>query len=176
MKLIVVSDIHGRYERLSEVMELHRDADALIFLGDGLRELLRADAYSYPFTVYSVSGNCDSFSAFSNYLDNAPEELILNFEGYRFYLLHGHTKSVKSGLDRLTVAANSREADVVLFGHTHLTLEKYLPAGSEAGRGELKKPLYLFNPGSLGASGDGRAHFGLVEIRQGNILFSHGTL
>ena len=176
MKIIVVSDIHGRYERLLSVMDMHKDADALVFLGDGLRELFRADAYSYPFTVYSVRGNCDVFSVFSGYADGATDELELNFEGYRFFALHGHTRQVKSSITPAISEASRRNSDVLLYGHTHIPCETYLPEGTEIGYDTLKKPLYVFNPGSLGASGDGKAHFGIIQIRNGNILFSHGTL
>lgn len=175
MKLIVVSDIHGRYERLSRVMDMHRDADGLIFLGDGLRDLGRADAYSYPFTVYSVRGNCDGFSFFGEGND-APEELTLCFEGFRFFALHGHTKGVKSGIDGAVAAASARGADVLLYGHTHIAEERYLPEGSELPFGETEKPLWVFNPGSLGASGEGRGNFGLIEIKKGHILMSHGVI
>ena len=38
-KLIVVSDSHGNRDGLRAVLNAHRDADALIFLGDGLNDL-----------------------------------------------------------------------------------------------------------------------------------------
>ena len=171
MKLIVVSDIHGRYDRLISVMDMHRDADALIFLGDGIRDLMRADAYSYSFTVYSVRGNCDGIS-FLSPDENTPDELCLTFEGFRIFALHGHTRGVKSGSERAIYAAMDKEADLLLYGHTHIPEEKYLPEQSNG----YPKPLRIFNPGSLGASGDGKGHFGLIQIKNGNILMSHGVV
>lgn len=177
MKLIIISDSHGRYERIAELIELHRDADALVFLGDGVRDLYRAGAYSSSATVYAVKGNCDFSSVFvPDGQGNVPNELVFSLDGFRFYAIHGHTKGVKMGLDSALAAAVGRGADVLLFGHTHEPLEKYFPEGANMGGRILDRPLYLFNPGSLGESHDGRAHFGLVEIRDGNILFSHGTL
>lgn len=170
MKLIVVSDTHGRYDRLVTLMQMHKDADALIFLGDGLNDLGRADAYSYPFTVYSVKGNCDGFSFFSQGIP-ADDELMLCFEGYKFFIIHGHTRAVKNNMDRAILASRTKGADVLLYGHTHVATDKYIPEDEEG-----NKPLRLFNPGSLGASGDGEAHFGLIEIRDGNMLTSLGTL
>ena len=38
MKLLIVSDVHGRHDRLRAVMDMHKNSDALIFLGDGLRD------------------------------------------------------------------------------------------------------------------------------------------
>ena len=171
MKLLIVSDVHGRHDRLRTVMDMHKDADALIFLGDGLRDLMRADAYSYGFTVFSVRGNCDGISFFTNESD-VSEELCFSFEGFRFFALHGHTRGVKSGTDRAIYAAMSREADVLLYGHTHIPEERYIPEINE----EYGKPLRVFNPGSLGASGDGKGHFGLIQIKNGNLLMSHGVV
>lgn len=171
MKLLIISDVHGRYDRLRSVMDMHKNSDALIFLGDGLRDLLRADAYSYGFTVLSVRGNCDGIS-FLTAEAEAPEELCFNFDGFRFLALHGHTRGVKSGIDRAIYAAMSREADVLLYGHTHIPEERYIPEVTE----EYGKPLRIFNPGSLGASGDGKGHFGLIQIKNGSILMSHGVI
>jgi predicted phosphodiesterase len=86
-------------------------------------------------------------------------------------MLHGHTRGVKSGLESAIYAAAEREADVLLFGHTHELEDKYMPEG-----GTLKKPLRIFNPGSLGSSYDGRGHFGLIQIKGGQILTSHGKI
>ena len=174
MKLIVVSDIHGKYVRLIELMEMHKDSDALIFLGDGLSDLTRADAYSYPFTVFAVRGNCDVQSFLVR--NDAPTELATTFDTFKIYMLHGHTKNVKSGIDDAILAANARKADVLLFGHTHEAKETYLPEGTKIKNTVLHGPMHIFNPGSLGASSDGKAHFGLIEIRGGQILTSLGTL
>ena len=168
MKFIVISDSHGRYERISTVMDMHRDADALIFLGDGIADLDRADAYSRGMTVFAVRGNCDGQSFLHK--SKAEEEMTLCFEGYKMFLLHGHTRGVKYSLENAMYAASERGADILLYGHTHDPLEKYVPSENTL----LSKPLYIFNPGSLGASGDGWAHFGILEIRTNGILTSCG--
>ena len=174
MKLLVVSDIHGRYERLIELMDMHKDADALIFLGDGLADLMRADAYSYPFTVFTVRGNCDA--QLFPWRNDAPVEMTLNFEGFKLLLLHGQSRNVKSGLDDALLAAKANGANVLLYGHTHVPQEKYLPGGTMITSTVSIGPLHILNPGSLGASSDGKAHFGLIEIRNGQLLTSLGVL
>ena len=171
MRLLIVSDSHGRYERLSELLDRQRGVDALIFLGDGLADLERADAYSRGFIVFAVKGNCDSFSL--RLRESAPEESVINLDGCRFLLMHGHTRGVKYGLTNAIYAAREREADILLFGHTHECVEKYIPEGEEY---SLDKPLRIFNPGSLGSSGDGYGYFGLIEIRKNGILMSHGKI
>ena len=146
----------------------------MIFLGDGLSDLVRADAYSYPFTVFAVRGNCDVQSFLLR--NDAPTEMVLNFEGFKFFVLHGQTRGVKSGIDNALLAAKSKGADVLLYGHTHVAEEKYIPEGTIIANVVPVGPMYVLNPGSLGSSGDGKAHFGLIEIRNGQILTSLGTI
>ena len=171
MTLLIVSDSHGRVDRLVRLFELHKRVDALIFLGDGIGDLERSGAYDSGITVFSVKGNCD-WNSFLH-AERIENELVLNFEGYRFLLMHGHTRSVKGGLTNAIYAAMERDADILLFGHTHEPIEIYMPAESDY---SLQKPLRLFNPGSLGASGDGWGYFGLIEIRGKDILMSHGKI
>ena len=168
MKLLIVSDIHGRYERLSRLLDMHKDADALIFLGDGLNDLTRADAYSRGMGVIAVKGNCDGFSFFGN---DAPSEHTQTLEGFKIFMLHGHTRGVKSGLGEAISAAVQRDADILLFGHTHQPLEKYIPVEDSTEGEILKKPLRIFNPGSLGSGS-----FGLIDIRGKDVLMSHGSI
>lgn len=165
MKLLVLSDTHGRVDRVRRLLDLHEDADAVLFLGDGLSDMARC--IIDPAKLFCVRGNCDGY-AFSSSL-YAPDEQRLCFEGYTILMMHGHLHGVKSGTDRAARYAAAKGANILLFGHTHMPLESYLSEGAD-GEG----PMYLFNPGSLGAGQE--ASFGLVQIRNGQILFSHGKL
>ena len=158
----VFSDVHGRSDRVRELISRHRDAKGFLFLGDGLRDLPDAEP-----RLTAVRGNCD-FT-----IDpNTPDELFLNLGGRKIFLMHGHRYSVKSGIERAVRIASERGADALLFGHTHLPIEHYYAEGSELSDGyRLKSALWVFNPGSL-AAGD----FGLLQIRDGQMLFSHGQL
>jgi predicted phosphodiesterase len=102
--------------------------------------------------------------------------MTICFDGIRLFFLHGHTRSVKNGMTRAVLAARSKDADVLLFGHTHVPTDTYIPEETGDDGNVIYKPLRIFNPGSLGASGDGAAHFGLIEIRNGSVLTSHGIL
>ena len=42
MKLLVLSDSHGRVGMLEKAYETHPDTDMIVFLGDGLRDISRA--------------------------------------------------------------------------------------------------------------------------------------
>lgn len=166
MTLLIVSDSHGRYERLESLLEMHKNVDALIFLGDGLLDLDRAGVRDYPFTVFSVRGNWDSGRGSITAM-RAKDEITFTFDGIKFFALHGHTKGVKSTLVNAIYAAEQSEADVLLFGHTHEPIDTYLSQGEY----NLNKPLHIFNPGSLA-----NYSYGLCEIRNGQFLFSHGTI
>lgn len=166
MTLLIVSDTHGKSERLQRLFELHKRADALIFLGDGIADIDRANARKYGFTVFSVRGNCDAMGG-SIFSLKAKDELSFNFEGFNFFAIHGHKYGVKSSISPAIAAASKNQADVLLFGHTHTPINTYIPEGEY----NLNKPLYLFNPGSLS-----EFSYGLCEIRNRQLLFSHGEL
>ena len=75
--------------------------------------------------------------------------------GKRILLCHGHTYGVKSSLVTAGFAAEERQLDLFLFGHTHR------PLVDRRGR-----TLFL-NPGSIGASS--RPSYGVVTIRDGQL-------
>ncbi|MBQ2999526.1 MAG: metallophosphoesterase family protein [Clostridia bacterium] len=165
-KFVIFSDVHGRADRVRELVSRHRDASTFLFLGDGLRDLDGLD-----FSPVAVCGNCDLFST------DTPEELFLDLGGKKILLMHGHRLSVKSGLDRALAYASARGADALLFGHTHLPEEAYFPEGTALSDGtRLARPMWAFNPGSLGEPRGGKPSYGLLQIRNGQMLFSHGTL
>lgn len=168
MTILVLSDSHGRVNNISDAVALNKNAEAVLFLGDGLRDLSRAETLGKP--IISVRGNCDISSSDVNGV------YTLSFGEYNIMLTHGHLFSVKSTLDTLAAHAASIGADIALFGHTHIPFDKYLPAGSTVGGVMLQKPLRLFNPGSIGEPRGSRASFGLITIRGRDILTSHGEL
>ncbi len=162
MDILVFSDSHGRRDNIGEVLlrQLKRP-DAIIFLGDGIRDM---DDFGVP--AYEVSGNCDLYS-------NAPTERVIEIASKRIFITHGHKYFVKEIIAPLIAAAAKLEADIVLFGHTHECFEKKLEIENEYGI-ELKKPLYIMNPGSIGYYPNS---FGNITIdREGRILLSHGAL
>lgn len=169
--IVIFSDVHGRSDRVRELIARQRSATTFLFLGDGLRELDEAWFSSKNLALVCVRGNCDTFVA------GAPEETVLDLGGVRLLLMHGHRASVKSGLDRALCYAAQKGVDVLLFGHTHLPEERYFPKGTELSDGtHLSRPIWAFNPGSLGDPRGGAPSYGLLQIRNGQMLFSHGTI
>ena len=109
MKILVVSDSHGRYDRLGTLMSMHADADEILFLGDGVRDL---DALADDLPVRAVRGNCDLFGS-----GDLPTERLEELGGKRFFLTHGHRYGVKYSLEAAIAAfhppvAGARVADI----------------------------------------------------------------
>ena len=177
MKLLVFSDVHGRSDRAKDVILLHRDADAVLFLGDGLREVERLSFDRPHLTPISVRGNCDGFSFLGTNTDT-PTERMLAFGKLKVLMLHGFTPyDAKYGTLPLIAYAARRGADILLYGHTHQQEEQYLPEGSDVGGGIcLDHPMWIMNPGSLGRPSDGVPSYGLVQIEGSMALLSHGSL
>ena len=159
--VLIVSDIHGRADRLERVLASHPEAQALFFLGDGEREVHDV-CRSFPqVTLFAVRGNCDVFSSL-------PDELPVELFGRRFFLAHGHRFGVKGGLGHLCRIGYREGYDALLFGHTHQRLLQYVSDG--------EKPFYLFNPGSLGHPDDRVPSYGVLTVTARDLLFSHGEL
>ena len=169
MTLLVISDTHGRVDRIEGALELNRNCEAVIFLGDCLRDIERAELSGKP--VIAVRGNCDALGSCLG-----EEEHIVSFGEYNIMLTHGHTLGVKHSMVNAISYAVRKDVDILLYGHTHLRHDEYIPEGTDIYGLTLKKPLRLFNPGSLGNPREGRPSFGLIGIRGKDVLSSHGEL
>ena len=151
-KLLVLSDSHGGRDAIERILKAEsKNIDALIFLGDGLRDLELA-LTKYPrLRAYSVAGNCD-------YGALEPTDGLAAFDGVVIFYTHGHMYGVKYDLDTLADAAAARGADVALFGHTHRR-ELVRGVGTAA---------TVFNPGSLRDGGS----YGVITIENGECSFT----
>ncbi len=129
MKVLVVSDTHGKSTVLEQVMEMERPFDILIHCGDveGEEDYIRALA-GVP--AYMVAGNNDFFS-------DLDKEMEIELGGVRIMITHGHYYGVSLDLNELIDEAASREIPLVLFGHTHKPVIS------------TKRGVTAVNPGSL---------------------------
>ena len=167
MEFLIVSDSHGCVENIQSALSRQlKTPDAVLFLGDGARDLDRLFLCDTP--LWAVRGNCDWAS--SDFADKT--ERLLHFEGHTILLCHGHEWGVKGGLGALMVHATEVGADIVLFGHTHTPILQTISAGEEVGKVTLSRPMYLFNPGSIGYDGS----FGTLTLKGECVLLSHGKL
>ena len=152
-KLLVLSDSHGGRAAIERVlMKESKSIDALIFLGDGLRDLELALTLCPKLRAYSVAGNCD-------YGALEPTDGLAAFDGVVIFYTHGHMYGVKYDLDTLADAASARGAEVALFGHTHIPpMQKPRQQGA-----------FWFNPGSCGRCYTGPDTYGILTLDEGKV-------
>lgn len=146
-RILVMSDTHGRKAAIAAAVAQCPDADCIIHLGDYAQDAAYVRELTDK-TVYVVRGNCDLTVG-------AYAEMELTFEGVRIVAVHGHQQNVKTSLLRLGLYALEKEANIVLFGHTHVPTEQFYEG------------VTLYNPGSLGEPRGRKPTFGVVTIDAG---------
>ena len=161
---LVFSDAHGDSLSMEKVIASHKDIKDVLFLGDGISAMLSLSVKFSDIRFLAVKGNCDVLSFCSMGECFATEEVI-EAEGHRILLTHGHKQGVKSSLVPLATRAVELGCDIALFGHTHTYTERYETV--------YNTTVSLFNPGSIG---DFSASYGILHINGQNVLFSQGTL
>lgn len=111
MKILIVSDSHGRNTYLNMVLDKIQDIDLLIHLGDleGTEDYIEA---MVPCRVEMVSGNNDYFTCIDR-------EKMIQLGTYTVFMTHGHRYGVNFGTEDIKEEARRRGADIVMFGHTH---------------------------------------------------------
>ncbi len=159
MKLLVLSDIHGEHYIMKQVLEREADADAIFFLGDGIRDVDVWQRANPQRKLYAVRGNCD-------YEQMWPLEGLAAFDGTLFFYTHGHEYGVKSTMSVIADAARARGADVVLYGHTHYPILTQ------------QDGIRFFNPGSLSFSLriNGPCYGVITTAPGGKVEFEHKTI
>ena len=152
-------------------------AQVLFFLGDGLSDLaeLMTELQERGIAVIAVKGNCDFRSAVLG--NNIKKTEIIELLGKTILVTHGDLCEVKYGTAQIEKLAEDIGADVVLFGHTHEKLERYVDVTEkykdiEGYHEKLcqMKNYYLFNPGSASQYGS----YGVLTLGEDYCLFSHG--
>jgi hypothetical protein len=126
---LIFSDSHGRIDKALEIVKQYPNAEAIFHCGDieGDADRLRQCT---PHPVAIVRGNCD-------YISSLPQEIVTVFAGKKIAMCHGHRQVIYGGVDILKYWAMEKEADIVLFGHTHVP---YV---------EQTSTLTVINPGSI---------------------------
>lgn len=140
-KILILSDSHGRYEFINLAI-LKESPDMILHLGDGIFDLarIRSDV-SVP--AIGVKGNCDF---------GTEEQAIrvMDIEGVKIYMTHGHIYDVKHGYATAIDAAKEVSADILLFGHTHKAIY------------EMSGRMHVMNPGSIR-----EGCYATIEIKNG---------
>ena len=100
-RLLILSDSHNNRDAVERILNAEAAGiDALIFLGDGLRDLELALTRYPKLRAYAVAGNCD-------YGALEPLDGLAAFDKCVIFYTHGHMYGVKYDLDTLTEAASA---------------------------------------------------------------------
>ena len=152
MKILVMSDTHGNIDKAEEAVRCNRGVDLIIHLGDYFRDAQRLSDIFPEIPMEYVYGNGDFM------IGDIPCEKILEFEGKRIFITHGHRYSVKWGHEKLFKKAEEMYVDLILFGHTHVT------------EMQEQNGCVLLNPGSISDSRNSmNESYAIVEIKKGKI-------
>lgn len=129
MRVLIVSDTHGRYGSFDKALEQAGKIDCLIHLGDteGGESYMEA-VCECP--AYILAGNNDFYSDY-------PREREIQLGNKKVFMTHGHYYRLYMGMECLVQEGKARNADIVMFGHTH---KPYL---------ETFGNVTVLNPGSL---------------------------
>lgn len=133
MKVLIISDSHGRNRDVEAVINQVGDVDMMVHLGDVecSAELIRSMARCPADKVYIVRGNND-FSA------DLPMQQIIDINGYRTLITHGHRYFVSGGTSELEQYCRENDIAIAMYGHTHVPDVHTTPDG-----------ITVINPGSI---------------------------
>lgn len=145
MKIGIVSDTHGNRKAVDTVVKLAEGAKLWLHAGDCVEDAEYLETVADT-GVAKVAGNSDWFNA------NAPNETIVEAEGHRIFLTHGHSYGVRFNTDMLIEAAKAAGCDIAVYGHTHVA--------------EIQKGgVTVINPGSASRPRDEmRPSFAVAEL------------
>ena len=156
MKALVFSDSHGKMSYIKNAIELHKsNTDAVIFLGDGIKDIERIKEQYPQIAFFIVCGNCDFLA------QGYEAEKVICLGENRVLICHGHTLNVKSTLIRATMRAIELGCDALFYGHTHIAEDTVCEI--------LDKRIHVFNPGSIGYQGS----YGIVNTSNNILVTSH---
>lgn len=154
MKILIVSDTHGKDMTLKNLLEKVKPIDMLVHCGDveGSEDYIRELAEC---PVHMVAGNNDFFC-------DLPNEEEIQIGSYKVLVTHGHYYYISMGTQMLKDDARARGFDIVMFGHTHrpcLEQDKDIvilnPGSLSYPRQEGRKPSYMI----MELDREGQAHF-----------------
>ncbi len=154
-RVAVVSDSHGDFRFVGKLRAAVGRVDWLLHAGDHIYDAPRiANSLGVePSRVRAVAGNCDHPA-------RDPVHQVVELDGVRILMTHGHHYGVKGDLQRLLYRGAEDGARVVIFGHSHV------PINVE------ERGILLLNPGSLSQPripGDPPSA-ALLEIEQGQVV------
>ncbi len=149
MKIGITGDTHGSMQAIRRVIAAAPPVEQWLHTGDYARDALYLkNQTGLPLTA--VCGNCDIGD------NSANVDEFLYLEGFNIWLTHGNKHLHGGNPQELVWWAHRLEANIVVFGHTHVPMVKWYG------------DVLLVNPGSPAKprSAEG-ATFGVLNIKEG---------
>lgn len=135
MKLGIMSDSHYNLNAIDDAVCLADDVDCWFHAGDSIEDAKYLEKLSGK-KVYAVTGNVD-------WTYEGPNNLLVSIAGINIFLTHGHAYNVKTSLDYLNEQIEDLNVDLIIYGHSHIGLQK-----------TIGNRLFI-NPGSVSEPRDG---------------------
>ena len=130
-KILVVSDTHKKLIDFKKLLQIYEnEITDVIHLGDNCTDADDFIDLYENLNFHVVKGNCD-------YTQRCSDFKLATFEYAKIFMTHGHEYDVKFGLNTLCYEGLERNANIILFGHTHSSLL------------EKVNDVIMMNPGSL---------------------------
>ncbi len=148
MRILLLSDTHNDTNRIDDVLAQCGSLDMIIHCGDMERDFEYITCVVPPhLAMLAVCGNND-------WQSDLPYFRIVELEGVRFYITHGHLERVKRDWEGLIRKAHQNDCQAVLFGHTHQRTDQRV--GN----------IHIINPGSLCYPG---CSYAILTVAEGKL-------
>lgn len=147
MKVIIFSDNHGKVSTLTDIRKRHPEISIFIHCGDYCSSV--DDSW-----MIRVAGNND--------YDDCDEIKIINIDGKRILITHGHLFPRYKLVDSLYQYALKNHCDIVCFGHIHVRVL------------EEKNGILIINPGSTNYNYDGsQCGYAILDTENNQVEFKY---
>lgn len=142
MKILVISDTHGKLNMVRDVLGKLSGIDLIAHAGDHFNDV-KALEREFNIPCVGVCGNCDS---------SGPSLEVIETPCGKILLVHGHKEHVNYDLSKLRYRALENNCRAIIYGHTHVA------------HIEEMDDMYFINPGSLPQPRDGSGgSFGIIR-------------
>lgn len=150
MRIGVISDTHKENYYIQKAINKILKVDIMIHLGDNVEDVKEIRKL-YKGNIVNVKGNCDLSG-------ETPSEKLIICDEKRILLTHGHKFGVKDSIFKLRYKALETEADIVLYGHTHVS------------KIDFEDGIFFVNPGSTTYPRNGLNSVAIIDINEKGIV------
>lgn len=145
MEIIVFSDSHGNINRLIDVKKRYPHITTFIHCGDYCHDI------SLDWII-RVAGNND--------YDGCPDIKIVEIEGVRIFVTHGHLYSRFNLVEKLVKEAKKYQCEIVCFGHIHTRVYEKIDG------------ILVINPSSISYNYDGTLPgYAILNLQNKTVVF-----